>query len=101
MTDNSDDRLDKIFAAARTVQSDTSGLERSFETRLMARIRERSENRSPWLSWLWRLAPVFIVIVLFIGFVSLFVIPEPSQDDFAAITNGQEEYMVTSYLTGE
>lgn len=101
MNDNSDHELDRLFAAARRARTDFSAVEEHFETRLIARIRERRENRQCWYSWLWRLVPVFTVIVLVLGIASVVVERDGSPDMFAAIANGQETAQVLGYLTGE
>jgi len=51
--DRRDAELDRYFALARQAPPDISGVERNFETRVMARIRG---GRDPWYAWAWRLA---------------------------------------------
>lgn len=101
MINNTDEQLNSLFAAARSKKIDTSSLEYGFETRLMARIREKRERKLLWSSWVWRFVPVFATIALVIGLASLLIGPESSQDLFAAVTNGYEENVMTSFLTGE
>ncbi len=66
----SDDELDALFARARGARPDTAAAEYGFETRLMARLRERRPAGSmPILGALsWRLMPAFAVIVLVLAF---------------------------------
>jgi hypothetical protein len=66
----SDDTLDALFARARGVKPDTAKAEYGFETRLMARLRERRRaGTMPVLGSLsWRLLPAFAVIVLVLAF---------------------------------
>jgi hypothetical protein len=68
--DFSGDELDALFARARAARPDTAAAEYGFETRLMARLRERKRAGSmPMLGALsWRLLPVFGVIVLVLAF---------------------------------
>jgi len=60
------DPLDALFAAARAQRPDTSRAEYGFETRLMARLRERRQpdTVSLWSVVSWRLAPFFAVCVI-------------------------------------
>ena len=63
---NSPDPLDALFAAAREARPDTSRAEYGFETRLMARLRERRQPDAVSLfsAVSWRLAPFFAVCVI-------------------------------------
>ena len=61
---NSDADLDALFALARANRPDTSAAEYGFETRLMARLRERQEASSIWAMVSWRMIPLFSVCVL-------------------------------------
>ena len=70
MSDNGDERLDRLFAAARNARVDTSALEEHFETRLMARLRERRREGIPWYALMWRMVPVFAVLVVLIAVYS-------------------------------
>jgi hypothetical protein len=60
------DPLDALFAAARQQRPDTSRAEHGFETRLMARLRERHQpDTISLLSVMsWRLAPFFAACVV-------------------------------------
>ncbi|MGD0586769.1 MAG: hypothetical protein ABSA86_13535 [Oryzomonas sp.] len=101
MNDNGDERLDRLFAAARNARVDTSALEEHFETRLMARLRERRAQGIPWYALMWRMVPVFAVLVILIAVYSTSYKPPSSGDLFAAISSGQEEYLAQNVLTGE
>ena len=65
-SDRQPDPLDALFAAAREQKPDTSRAEYGFETRLMARLRERRQPDaiSVWSVVSWRLAPFFAVCVV-------------------------------------
>ncbi|KAB0665269.1 hypothetical protein F6V25_09270 [Oryzomonas japonica] len=101
MNHNEDERLDRLFAAARTVPVDTSVLEDHFETRLMARLGERRREVIPWYAVMWRMVPLFAVLVAVIAVYGTNFGPSPSGDLFAAISSSQEEYLAQNILTGE
>ncbi|KAA0891251.1 hypothetical protein [Oryzomonas rubra] len=101
MNHNADERLDRLFAAARTVPVDTSALEDHFETRLMARLGERRREVIPWYAVMWRMVPLFAVLVAVIAVYGTNFGPSPSGDLFAAISSSQEEYLAQNILTGE
>ncbi|HUB67980.1 MAG TPA: hypothetical protein VL981_10900 [Candidatus Methylacidiphilales bacterium] len=54
-------QLDALFARARTHRADTSAAEYAFETRLLARLREKPQPdlMSIWAKVSWRLSPLF------------------------------------------
>jgi hypothetical protein len=56
------DKLDKLFAAARQATPDTTRAEFGFETRLLARL--RSGRSAPAWQFVWRLVPVFAMVVI-------------------------------------
>jgi hypothetical protein len=101
MSDNGDERLDRLFAVARTTRVDTSVLEEHFETRLMARLRERRGAGIPWYALMWRMVPVFAVVVVLIAVYNTSLKPVSSDDLFAAISSGQEESLAQNVLAGE
>jgi hypothetical protein len=99
--DMDDENLDRLFAAARRAEPYRSEIEYGFETRLMAKIRARNEGRAPYLLWSWRLIPVFISLIILIG-IWTYTAESPSVIDINAITRiGNEEAMLTAFLTGE
>ena len=89
MNDNRRDRrdveLDRFFALARQASPDISGVERNFETRVMARIRE---GREPWYAWAWRLAPVFLALALLLAGWSIFYSPVHPADPVTTLASG-------------
>jgi len=101
MSGTSDESLDRLFAAARNARIDTSALEEHFETRLMARLRERRSEGIPWYALIWRMVPMLAVLVVVIAVYSASYRPLLSDDLFAAISSGQEEYVAQNVLTGE
>jgi len=90
--------LDRFFALARQASPDISGVERNFETRVMARIRE---GREPWYAWAWRLAPVFLALTLLLAGWSIFYSPVHPADPVTTLASGTQEIALLDYLTGE
>lgn len=101
MNTDLDDRLDRLFAEVRAGRPDTSNRELNFETRVIARILERRVAGMPWYALVWRMIPAFAVIAAITAVYSMTFNPAPSRDLFAAITNGQDDYMAKSVLSGE
>lgn len=101
MHGNSEDRLKELFEAARAIRPDTSTVEEYFEARLLTRIQENRSGTSLLSGWAWKLMPAFTALVLMLGVVNLAIEPENSQDVFSNLTNGHEEHVVLSSLTGE
>jgi hypothetical protein len=96
--DRRDVELDRFFALARQASPDISGVERNFETRVMARIRE---GREPWYAWAWRLAPVFLALTLLLAGWSIFYSPVVPADPVTTLASGTQEVALLDYLTGE
>jgi hypothetical protein len=90
--------LDRFFALARQAPPDISGVERNFETRVMARIRE---GREPWYAWAWRLAPVFLALAILLAGWSMSYSPAPPADPVTMLASGPQEVALLDYLTGE
>lgn len=100
MRDNTEDRLERLFAAARNERSDTEA-EEFFETRLMARIRERQGAPKPWYELAWRCVPALALITVMLAVCSITFDRSVSTDLFTAISSGQEEYLANSFMSGE
>jgi hypothetical protein len=101
MKNEKDERLERIFARAREAAPDISAVERGFETRVMARIRERREAPERWIAWAWRLAPVFLALTIVLGTWSLVLDPVRPTDPGTAIASSAEEVAMVDFLTGE
>jgi len=101
MTEYSDESLDRLFAAARSAGVDTANLEEHFETRLMASIRERHEQRNSWFLSAWRMIPVFAVLTVLITVCSITFEETQPDDLFAAITTSHDDLMARSFFSGE
>ncbi len=99
--DSTDNGLDRLFADARKAELYDPDMEYGFETRLMARIRAGREGRTPLLLWAWRLIPVFVSIVIFLG-IWTYLSDSNQRIDLSAVAGiGSEETMLTAFLTGE
>ncbi len=101
MKDKMDDRLDRLFAAARNAPVDETASDEYFETRVLARIKEQRESADPWYAAAWRLLPAFVAVAAMVTICTLTFYPAKSGDIFAAITSGQDENAGISFLTGE
>lgn len=69
-------------------------------TRLAARIDSEREERASALAWIWRLVPVFSMIVLLLGLYAIFSAPPAPADLGTALLDGSEESMLVDFLTG-
>jgi hypothetical protein len=99
--DPNGDALDRLFAAARKDEPYRSGAEYGFEARVMARIRAQREGQTPFLRWSWRLIPLFVSVVFFLG-IWTYVSESHPIIDLSAITRiGNEEATLVAFLTGE
>jgi len=100
MKDERDDLLDELFRKARHIKPDTGAMEEYFETRLMAVLEEKRSDRSLWSIWAWRLVPILAVMVIVIGISNFAMDSGSSGDPFAAFTNSDDDYQVTSMISG-
>ena len=60
-SDRDDDRIERLFAAARKSQPYNTHLEYGFETRVMAKIREQQAGQISFFSWAWRFIPPLLL----------------------------------------
>src|ERR1700690_2704522 len=100
-SDSDDERMERLFSAARKSQPYNTHLEYGFETRVMAKIRERRGGQKPFFSWAWRFMLALVVVVMMLG--AWTYIAEQRQligiSSIAGINN--EETMLVASLTGE
>jgi hypothetical protein len=96
--DRRDVELDRFFELARQASPDISEVERNFEARVMARIRE---GREPWYAWAWRLAPIFLALTILLTGWSIFFSPVHPADPVTTLASGTQEVALLDYLTGE
>jgi hypothetical protein len=66
----------------------------------MARIRSEEGTGEPWHAWIWRLVPVFTVIVAVLAVGTLVFEPGAKVNLFDAIMGHFEDTIITSFLTG-
>ena len=100
-TDSNDEKLDRLFATARKTKLYKTDMEYGFETRVMEKILAKRERQMPFLLWVWRLIPVFVSIVIFLG-IWIYSSRHSSMADLSAITEiGNEETTLVTFLTGE
>jgi hypothetical protein len=99
--DPKDAKLDMLFAAARKAELYATERDYGFETRVMARIRAERESQKSFLVWEWRLIPLFVSLVIFLG-IWIYASESRSLVDLSALTHvGNEEAVLIAYLTGE
>ena len=99
--DPKDSKLDMLFAAARKAELYPLEREYGFETRVMARIRAERESQKSFLIWEWRLIPIFVSLIIFLG-IWVYVSETRPTIDLSALTHiGNENAVLTAYLTGE
>jgi hypothetical protein len=89
-----------MFRKARLLKPDTGAVEAHFETRIMAALEEKRREQDLWYAWTWRLVPWFAAIVIIIGIGSFTVDPDRSSDLFAVFLSSDDDYQVTSMLSG-
>jgi len=99
--DQNDKRLDRLFAAARGAELYDLRKEHGFESRVMAKIRAEREGRIPFLVWTWRLTPVFLSLIIFLGIWTYTAESRYATDLSAVARIGNLETMLTASLTGE
>ncbi len=101
MNDEGERVLDRLFALARQAGRDSLPPDGGFEARVLARIRDERERKDAWAVWAWRLAPLFLVIALFLGAWDYAALNVPTADLHSAITGGGEQEQFARLWTGE
>ena len=100
MKDNFDEKLDALFAAARTTAPDTSRAEFAFETRLASRL--RAESAGSIFAWAWRLCPFFAALALAVGWWSHATErTEVVSSLVSEAAPASDEQMLVAYMTGD
>jgi len=102
MTANGDKRLDRLFAAARTIEPDTSRVEDGFESRAAARVRgaRRDREGAPFGAWAWRLSPLFAAVAITVGVWTVATVPETELGTGAEIAAAWEAATLVDSLGG-
>jgi len=99
--DLNDEKLDRLFAAARKAVHYREGIEYGFENRVMARIRAEGERQSSFLLWSWRFIPVFASVVIVLG-IWIYSTRYSSTADLTTLTSvGNEDTTMVAFLAGE
>ena len=93
-----DEKLDKLFAAARDVKPDTARAEYGFETRLTAHLRAERQPAAPWYAFAWKLVPTFAALVVALGVWTF--IDSNTGDLQSAITGDHDETTLVAFFTG-
>lgn len=93
-----DERLDKLFAAARGVKPETSRAEYGFETRLTARLRAEREQAAPWYAFAWKLVPTFAAVVVALGVWTF--LDSNSGDLQSAIAGDHDDSALATFFAG-
>ncbi len=100
-TDPKDDKLDDLFAAARKAELYKKQKEYGFETRVLARIRERRGQEKSFLFWAWRLVPFFAFVLVCTAIWISFSESSYGSDLIAGAGIGNEDAVIVTYLAGE
>jgi hypothetical protein len=100
MNDEEERGLERLFALARQAGSEPLQ-DGGFEARVLARIREERERKEAWAVWAWRLAPLFLVVTLFLGAWDYAALNVPQPDLRSAITAGGGQEQFARLWTGE
>jgi hypothetical protein len=100
MSDNTDQTLEILFAAARAAQPDTSRQEFGFETRFAARLRE--ETRGSLSAWAWKLCPFFAAIALAVGWWNYSTLKSDTDAQIVVeAASANDDQTLLAYMTGE
>ena len=94
------DCTERLFEAARAYKPETENIENHFETRFMAKLQERRSDSAYWMSWIWRLVPVFATVAMILIITSFLIEADRSPDIVAAVYNSTETRFIVNDLTG-
>lgn len=95
-----DTKLDRLFGVLRGRVVDTAPMERGFETRTMSAIRLRRAGDPAVFFMAWKLAPMFVALLLVVGGWVYTVAGSRGGVHIAAIGAGHEEVQMVRYMTG-
>jgi len=96
--DPGDAELERLFAAVREDLPDLSAVDRGFEARVMARIREW---REPWHVRAWKLAPVFLALTLLFAGSLRYLAPVQPAGALELLGSGLQDSALLAHLAGE
>ncbi len=66
----------------------------------MSTIRERRSDGASWMSWIWRLAPVFAALAVILVVATAWMEANRSPDIVAAFFRSDESRCIVNDLTG-
>lgn len=96
-----DAKLDRLLLALRGRVVDTKRIEHGFETRMMAVLRHRQAGEPGVFFMAWKLAPMFLALLLAVGGWVYTVAGQQGSVHIAAIGAGHEEVQMVRYMTGD
>jgi hypothetical protein len=100
MNDDAEEKLNALFAGARSGERDTTHVEFGFETRLAARLRE--ENGGSLSAWAWKLCPFFAAVALAVAWWGHANIREDAAARIYAETTAENaEQVLLTYVMGD
>lgn len=96
-----DAKLDRLLLALRERVVDTTRLDHGFETRMMAVLRQRQAGEPTLFFMAWKLAPMFLALLLAVGGWVYTVSGPQGGVHITAIGAGHEEVQMVRYMTGD
>ena len=96
-----DTKLDRLLSASRGRVADTTRIELGFETRMMAVLRQRQAGEPAVLFMAWKLAPMFLALLLAVGGWVFAVAGPQGNVHISALGAGHEEVQMVRYMTGD
>lgn len=96
-----DAKLSLLLRALRGRKADTTRIEHGFETRMMAVLRQRQAGEPAVFFMAWKLAPMFLALLLAVGGWVYAVAGPQGGVHIAAIGAGHEEVQMVRYMTGD
>ncbi len=94
-----DTKLDQLLHSLRKRPVHTERL-LGFEGRTMAILRQRAEEPAVFFI-AWRLAPMFLALLLALGGWMYAISTPPANLHFTALGSGHEEVQMVHYITGD
>lgn len=94
-------KLDRLLRALRGRVVDTTRIEHGFETGIMAALRQRQAGEPAVFFMAWKLAPMFLALLVAVGGWAYAVAGPRGGVHIAAIGAGHEEVQMVRYMTGD
>ncbi len=96
-----DAKLDRLLQALRGRPVNTARIEYGFEARMMAVLRQRRAEEPAVFFMAWKLAPMFLALLLAVGGWVYAVASPQGGAHITAIGAGHEEVQMVRYITGD